>query len=73
MATRLFVNFSDIQRHSIDNVGIWHKNSNSFEQLCMSSLPAKIKKIQSKKKAPEWPKHIPNCRSIGLFQMLKGS
>ena len=34
----------------------------------MSSLPEKIKKIQSKMKVPEWPKHISHCKFIWLFQ-----
>ena len=57
VATGLYVNFSDIPGHLIDPQTMLGsgRNSNSFEHLCMSSLPAKIKKIQSKMKAPDLP------------------
>ena len=41
--------------------------SNSPEMLWMSSLPASMKKIQSKKKALEWTQH-----NTAIFQTRKG-
>ena len=41
--------------------------SNPCEILCLSLLPAKMKKIRSKMKALEWSQHY-----TFLFQMLKG-
>ena len=43
------------------------RNSNSPKLLCMSSLPARMKKIQSKMKALEWPRHFSYYKSIGSF------
>ena len=62
VATRLFVDFSDVQGQitPLSMVGSG-RNSNSFKHICMSSLPAKKKKIQSKMKAVEWPQHISHC------------
>ena len=48
------------------------RNSNSFMHLCMSSLPAKMKKIQSKMKALEWPQYISHCLSMGIFPDAQG-
>ena len=41
--------------------------SNSFEMLWMSSLPASMNKIQSKRKALEWSQH-----NTAIFQTRKG-
>ena len=38
--------------------------SNSSEILWMSSLPASMKKIQSKMKALEWTQHFPHYNSM---------
>ena len=38
----------------------------------MSSLPAKMKKIQSKMKAPKWPQHISHCKFMGIFPDAQG-
>ena len=45
---------------------------NSFKHLCMSLLPAKINKIQSKMTAVEWPQHISHCKYMGIFSDAKG-
>ena len=38
----------------------------------MSSLPAKMKKIQSKIKALELPQHISHCKSMGIYPNAQG-
>ena len=43
------------------------RNSNSFKILCMSSLPASIKKIGSKATEKRWRHHFPHYKSIGAF------
>ena len=48
------------------------RNSNSFKHLCMSSLPTKMKKIQSKMKVLEWPQYISHCKSMGIFPDAQG-
>ena len=43
-------------------------NSNSYKLSWLSSLPAKMKKVQSKMKELEWSQHYTTS-----FQTLKGS
>ena len=49
VATRLYVDFSDFQGQitPLSMVGSG-RNSNSSKHLCMSSIPASVKKIESK-------------------------
>ena len=43
------------------------RNLNSFKILCMSSLPASIKKIGSKATEKRWRHHFPHYKSMGNF------
>ena len=43
------------------------RNSNSSEILCMSSLPASIKRIGSKATEKKWRHHFPHYKSMGAF------
>ena len=43
------------------------RNSNSSEILCMSSLPANIKRIGSKATEKRWRHHFPHYKSMGAF------
>ena len=43
------------------------RNSNSSEILCMSSLPASIKRIGSKATKKRWRHHFPHYKSMGAF------
>ena len=43
------------------------QNSNSSEILCMSSLPASIKRIGSKTTEKRWRHHFPHYKSMGAF------
>ena len=48
-------------------------NSNSSKLLCMSSLPARMKKIRTKMKALEWPQHFSNyTESVEIFPDVQG-
>ena len=59
MATILYVNFSDsLGQIILQSVVRSCRNMNSFKHICMSSIPAKMKKIESKMKALEWPQHF---------------
>ena len=70
----LYINFSDAQGQiTPDAVVISDRNLNSFKHLCMSSLPARMKMIQSKLKEREWSQHFPIVCLWGFFQILKGS
>ena len=52
--------------NSIVSGPIW-PNSNSSEILCMSSLPASIKRIGSKATEKRWRHHFPHYKSVGVF------
>ena len=43
------------------------RNSNLSEILCMSSLPASIKRIGSKATEKKWRHHFPHYKSMGAF------
>ena len=43
------------------------RNSNLSEILCMSSLPANIKRIGSKTTEKRWRHHFPHYKSMGAF------
>ena len=43
------------------------RNSNSSENLCMSSLPASIKRIGSKTTEKRWRHRFPHYKSMGAF------
>ena len=43
------------------------RNSNSFKVSCMSSLPARMKKIQLKMKALECSQDFSHYKSMGIF------
>ena len=43
------------------------RNSNSSEILCMSSLPASIKRIGLKATEKRWRHHFPHYKSMGAF------
>ena len=42
-------------------------NLNSFKFSCMSSLPARMKMIQSKIDGLEWSQHFSQYRFMGIF------
>ena len=47
---------------------VWSgRNLNSFQILCMSSLPASIIKIESKTTEKRWRNHFPHYKSMGAF------
>ena len=51
--------FSDAQGQlTPESVVVSGRNSNSFKLSCMSSLPARMKMIQSKMKELEWSQHF---------------
>ena len=66
-------------RHHFPIISLWEifrrsksavrsgRNSNSSEILCMSSLPASIKRIGSKATEKRWIHHFPHYKSMGAF------
>ena len=59
-------NFSDAQGQ-LTPVVRSGRNSNSSEILCMSSLPASIKRIGSKTTEKRWINRFPHYKSMGAF------
>ena len=72
--TTLYSNFSDAQGQiTLVLVSVSSRNLNSSKLSCMSLLPARMKKIQSKMQALECSKISPIISLWGFFQTLKGS
>ena len=69
--TTLYINFSDVQGQIIlVLVVVSGRNLNSSKLSCMSSLPARMKMIDSKMSVH---KISPIISLLGFFQTLKGN
>ena len=74
VVTTLYSNFSDAQGQITQVlVSVSGRNLNSSKLSCMSSLPARMRMIDSKKKELECSQDSPIISLWGFFQMLKGS
>ena len=75
--TTLYSNFSDAQGQiTLELVAVSGRNLNSSKLSCMSSLPARMRMIDSKMKELECSQDFSHYKSIGIFpdaQRLKGS
>ena len=65
--TTLYSNFSDAQGQ-ITLVSVSGQNLNSSKLSCMSSLPARMRMIDSKMKELEWSQDFSHYKSMGIFQ-----
>ena len=71
--TTLFSNFSDAQGQiTLELVVVSGRNLNSFKLLCMSSLPARMRMIESKMKDLESSQDFSHCYSMGIFPDAQG-
>ena len=71
--TTLYINFSDAQGQiTLECVVVSDRNLRSSKLSCMSSLPARMKMIESKMKGLEWSKHFSHNKSIGIFPDAQG-
>ena len=71
--TTLYIDFSDAQGQiTLELVVVSGRNLNSFRLSCMSSLPARMKMIESKMKELEWSQHFSHYKSMGKFPDSKG-
>ena len=70
--TTLYSNFSDAQGQ-ITLVLVWvsGRNLNTSKLSCMSSLPARMRMIDSKMKELEWSQDFSH-KSMGIFQIAQG-
>ena len=72
--TTLYSNFSDAQEQiTLLLVSVSGPNLNSSKFSCMSSLPARMRMINSKMKELECSQYFSHYKSKGFFQTLKGS
>ena len=72
--TTLNINFSDAQGQiTLVLVVVSGRNLNSSKLSCMSSLPARMRLIDSKMKELECSQDFSHYKSMGFFQTLKGS
>ena len=74
VVTTLYSNLSDAQRQiTLVLVSVSGRNLNSSKLSCMSSLPARMRMIDSKMKELECSQDFPIISLWGFFQTLKGS
>ena len=71
--TTLYVNFSDAQGQiTLESVVVSGRNVNSFKLSCMSSLPARMRMIESKMKELECSQDFSHYKSMGIFPDAQG-
>ena len=71
--TTLYSNFSDAQGQIIlVLVSVSGRNLNSSKLLCMSSLPARMRMIESKMKELECSQDFSHCKSMEIFPDAQG-
>ena len=73
MFTTLYINFSDAQGQiTLESVVLSGRNLNSSKLLCMSSLPARMRVIESKMKELECSQDYSHYKSMGIFPDAQG-
>ena len=71
--TTLYSNFSDAHGQiTLVLVSVSGRNLNSSKLSCMSSLPARMRMIDSKKKELECSQDFSNYKSMGIFPDAQG-
>ena len=71
--TTLFINFSDAQGQIIlELVAVSGQNLNSSKLSCMSSLPARMRMIDSQMKELECSQNFSHYKSMGIFPDAQG-
>ena len=71
--TTLYLNFSDAQGQiTPESVVVSGRNLNSFKLSCMSSLPARMRMIESKMKELECSQDYSHYKSMGIFPDAQG-
>ena len=72
--TTLYVNFLDAQGQiTLESVVVSGQNSNSSKLSCMSSLPARMRMIESKMKELECSQDYSHYKSMGIFPRAANS
>ena len=71
--TTLYSNFSDVQGQiTLVLVVVFGRNLNSSKLSCMSSLPARMRMIDSKMKELECSQDFSHYKSMGIFPDTQG-
>ena len=71
--TTLYSNFSDAQGQiTLVLVSVSGRNWNSSKLSFMSSLPARMRMIDSKMEELEWSQDLSHYKSMGIFQNAQG-
>ena len=73
VVTTLYSNFSDAQGQiTLVLVSVFGRNLNSSKLSCMSSLPARMRMIDSKMKELECSQDFSHNKSMGIFPDTQG-
>ena len=73
MDTTLYSNFSDAQGQiTLMLVSVSGRNLNSFKLSCMSSLPARMRMVDSIMKELEYSQDFSHYKSMGIFPDAQG-
>ena len=71
--TTLYINFSDAQGQlTLELLVVSGRKLNSSKLLCLSSLPARLRMIESKKKELECSQDFSHYKSMGFFPDAQG-
>ena len=71
--TTFYSNFSDTQGQiTLESVVVSGRNLNSSKLSCMSSLPARMRVIETKMKELECSQDYPHYKSMGIFPDAQG-
>ena len=73
MFTTLYINFSDAQGQiTLELLAVSGRNLNSSKLSCMSSLPARMRMINSKMKELECSQDFSHYKCMGIFPDAQG-
>ena len=72
VVTTLYINISDAQGQITLLVVVSGRNLNSSKLSCMSSLPARMRMIDSKMKELECSQDFSHYKSMGIFSDTQG-
>ena len=72
--TTVYIYFSDAQGQiTLKSVVVSGRNLNTFKLSCISLLPTRMMMIDSKMKELECSQYFSHYKSMGIFQIPKGS
>ena len=72
VVTTLYSKFSDVQKITLVLMAVSGRNLNSSKLSCMSSLPARMRMIDSKMKELECSQDFSHYKSMGIFPDAQG-